>query len=705
MKKIIEQFPVTNPNPVLSVEKDGTVLYSNKAGEPLLNEWGVRVGEKLPSNIREFVERALSQNIPEKTEVKVEKRVYLVSFHPFQDVGCVGIYGFDISDRKELEEKLKEREKRLSEAQRMAHIGDWDWNIVANKMYRSDEMQRIFGLNPQFDINYGTLLKYIHPEDRVDLDNALIDTLNGNPFDSNYRIILADGEERLVNIKGEVIFDESNTPVKVRGIIQDITELKKSEEKIRKLADIVESSNDAITTESLNGIITSWNKGAEQVYGYSAEEVLGKPISILEPPTLTGESERLGEMIKQGERVSHYETLRLRKDGKIINVSLNLSPVFDTFEKLTAISAITRDITESKRAEEKLRESEEKYRNIVETASEGVLITDDKAMITYANKKMTDMSGYSLEEGIGRPIWDFISEESKAIAKLNLERRRQGINGSYELKLIRKDGSPLWVFINAKSLFDKDGRFVGSLSMLTDITKRKEAEETLANIEIARKQEIHHRIKNNLQIISSLLDLQAEKFNNRKDIKDSEVLEAFRESQDRVFSIALIHEELSKGGNIDLLNFSQYIKDLAENLLVTHRLGNTDVGLNTDIEENIFYDIDTAIPLGIIVNELFSNSLKYAFKGKDKGEIQIRLQRNENVDRISNGYKSDFVLTVSDNGIGIPDNFDIKNLDSLGFQLVASLVDQLDGEFELKRNNGTEFTMKFTVTEKETSIE
>ena len=131
---------------------------------------------------------------------------------------------------------------------------------------------------------------------------------------------------------------------------------------------------------------------------------------------------------------------------------------------------------------------------------------------------------------------------------------------------------PLWVFLNAKSLFDKDGKFMGAMSMLTDITKRKEAEEALTNIEIARKKEIHHRIKNNLQVISSLLDLQAEKFNNREDIKDSEVLEAFRESQDRVISIALIHEELHEGGEDNTLNFSPYLEKLVENLFQTYGL-------------------------------------------------------------------------------------------------------------------------------------
>jgi two-component sensor histidine kinase len=238
------------------------------------------------------------------------------------------------------------------------------------------------------------------------------------------------------------------------------------------------------------------------------------------------------------------------------------------------------------------------------------------------------------------------------------------------------------------------------VAVFDDITARKKAEETLSIIEISRKQEIHHRIKNNLQVISSLLELQAEKFRNRECIRDSEVMEAFRESQDRVISMALIHEELYRGDGLETLNFSQYIEELAGNLFLTYRLGNTNVSLNMDLAENLFFDMDTAIPLGTIVNELVSNSLKYAFTGRDKGEIRIELRREESKNEES--QNTSYTLTVSDNGVGIPDSLDIENLDSLGMQLVVSLVDQLDGEFELKRNNGTEFTVRFTVTEKNT---
>uniref|UniRef100_UPI000AFA5D61 sensor histidine kinase n=1 Tax=Methanosarcina horonobensis TaxID=418008 RepID=UPI000AFA5D61 len=195
-----------------------------------------------------------------------------------------------------------------------------------------------------------------------------------------------------------------------------------------------------------------------------------------------------------------------------------------------------------------------------------------------------------------------------------------------------------------KKIYRVNGKHVLYQSTLYDITERKETEKFLVNIETARKKEIHHRIKNNLQIISSLLDLQAEKFDNRKFIEDSEVKEAFRESQDRVISMALIHEELHKGGKIDTLNFSQYIEELANNLFFTYRPGNACITFDKDIEKDIFFDMDTAIPLGIIVNELFSNSLKYAFKGRNKGEIIIRLsgggKTGGNIDSIEGRKKT-----------------------------------------------------------------
>jgi PAS domain S-box-containing protein len=544
------------------IHKDGRVIWCEVSSSPVFDSKGCPI--YTVAHIQDITERKEAEEALKKAHDSLEEKVKERTV-----------------ELEEAYKSLKESEERLAEAQRMAHIGNWVLDVVTGETYGSDEIYRIFGLSPQESTPvYGKLLNYVHSDDRDYVDNAFQKGLKGEPFGIDYRIILDDRRERIVHTQVEVILDEKNNPVRMKGTVQDITELKKYEEKIQNFANVVESSSDAIGTISLDGIITSWNKGAEQVYGYSTEEILGKPVSILAQSHLMDETKKLSELVQQGEKIRNYTTTRLRKDGKIISVSFTLSQVFDIYDKLNAISFISRDIT-----------------------------------------------------------------------------------------------------------------------------KRKEAEEALNNLEIVRKQEIHHRIKNNLQVISSLLDLQTEKFIGKKNIKESQVLEAFKESQDRVISMALIHEELHKGGEIDTLNFSHYIKELAENLLLTYRLGNEGISLDMDIEEDIFFDMDTAVPLGIIINELVSNCLKHAFSGRDKGEIQIKLNREENGECKTEGCKStSYVLSVSDNGTGIPEDLDIEDLDSLGLQLVITLVDQLDGDFELKRNNGTEFTIKYTVTEKK-SIE
>ena len=172
--------------------------------------------------------------------------------------------------------------------------------------------------------------------------------------------------------------------------------------------------------------------------------------------------------------------------------------------------------------------------------------------------------------------------------------------------------------------------------------------------------------------------------------------------------MALIHEELHRGDGLDKLSFSPYVEELSENILKTYSLGTKNISLNLNLDNNVFFDMDVAVPLGMIINELVSNSFKHAFKGRNEGEIQIKLHREE----IQSYFKSinenstgtTFALTISDNGVGIPANLDIEELDSLGLQLVTSLVTQLDGELEIKRNNGTEFIIRFTVTDKNNQV-
>jgi two-component sensor histidine kinase len=209
------------------------------------------------------------------------------------------------------------------------------------------------------------------------------------------------------------------------------------------------------------------------------------------------------------------------------------------------------------------------------------------------------------------------------------------------------------------SVFDASRELVAISAISRDITQKIDAEKSVLKAEITRKQELHHIIKNNLQVIFSLLDLQAEKFKNRECIEDLEVLEAFRESRDRVISMALIHEELYKGKQFEKLDFSTYIRELVERLFQTYRLDDKNINLHMDLEENAFLNIDDAVPFGIIVNELVSNSLKHAFLGRVEGKIYIKLCREEDGKFINSrkenkyeSFKSNcLMLKVSDDGM------------------------------------------------------
>lgn len=596
------------------------------------------------------------------------------------------------------------------------------------------------------------------------------------------------------------------------------------------LANILELSDDAIITESLDGIITSWNKGAERIYGYSAKEVLGKPISILESPTLVGETEELTDLIEYEERIHHYETLHARKGGKIINVLLTLSPIFDAFGNPVAALVIAKDITESEQIAKKLQRSEEIFRIITEQTGQLIYNYDlrtDKCIWTGAIEEVT---GFNFEEFqmLGKYVWatnikslnnnhmgirfqnkkvtgdrykeelrlrrkdgnyidienrgiylrDFYGRPYEAIGvikditdwKLALKKVKeseekyrsfihnfQGIvyqrdenfvpmylhgaveeitgyrekdfaslinwkeiiypddlplvlkeeekirnfrstgYGNVEYRIKHKDGRIRWVHEIYQKIKKVDEKLEFYQGAIYDVTERKNTENFLENIETARKKEIHHRIKNNLQVISSLLDLQAEKFRDKETAPTAEIIEAFKENQNRVISMSLIHEELHKGAGTDTLDFSAYLRKLVENLLQTYSLNDEKISLYMNLENNAFFNMDIAVPLGIIVNELISNSLKYAFTKDEEGEIRIRLCKEKDDNKT---HKSLFNLTISDNGKGIPENIELENVESLGLQLVNILVDQLDGKIKLNRDHGTEFIITFEVTER-----
>lgn len=334
-----------------------------------------------------------------------------------------------------------------------------------------------------------------------------------------------------------------------------------------------------------------------------------------------------------------------------------------------------------------LRESEERYRRIVETASEGIWTIDADSYTTFVNDKMAQMLGFCCpQQMLEKPLWEFIDKAELENARKNVDRRRQGISEQHDFKFRRQDGRDLWALISTTPLLDEHQNYLGALAMVTDITERMKAEEkiqtSLKEKEVLLK-EIHHRVKNNLYVIYNLLDLQSDTISNPR------IQNLFADSQNRIQTMALIHEQLYQSNNLAQINFADYIHNLLDNLLSSFDTGFCQIQTLINVEP-INFDIETAIPCGLLINELVTNSFKYAFNDHISGEIGIDMHQ------LKNCQEEKYQLKISDNGTGIPEDIDWQNSPSLGLRLVNILAEQLEATIELDRTNGTSFCLTFS---------
>jgi PAS domain S-box-containing protein len=377
-----------------------------------------------------------------------------------------------------------------------------------------------------------------------------------------------------------------------------------------------------------------------------------------------------------------------------------------------------RDVTAPKAAEEALRVSEARYRNIVETTAEGIWVLAPDATTRFVNQRMADMLRYTAAEMLGRPMIEFVPEDERpALSRALAEGLDRPPAARGDLRFRRKDGSDLWAIVDGSPMYGPQGRFDGVTALLTDVTDRKRLEDELrrhrehlaelvsertaalraANEQLQREiveresaesrvraalaekdvllKEIHHRVKNNLQVIASLLYLQS------KDLAAPAAVRMFADSQHRVRSMALVHERLYRSSDLAHIDFAGYVRALGTHLVRAYATGAT--RLVVDVPDDVQLGIDLAVPCGLIVNELLSNALKHAFPGADSapGVITVALKRDA-AGRLR--------LSVRDNGVGLPREVDFEAPASLGLQLVHMLARQLGGTVELVPGAGTE---------------
>lgn len=443
------------------------------------------------------------------------------------------------------------------------------------------------------------------------------------------------------------------------------------------LQSILDNSPTFIFSKDLRGRYSLINSRFEELLGKEHHEIIGKTDHDLFPKEVADSFQINDRNVLDNKSTIQVEDRLALKDGLHTYITAKF-PLYDDKGIPYGVAGISTDITKRK----KMNENISMFKVFADSSSEGMGWTDIDGTMIYMNQALTKLFGEKDKKALlGRNVADCYPDDEQ-------QRLRDEIvpiilkNGTWsgELMLQQKNGKLIPTHNSLFLISNEASEPVFIANIMTDITERKQVEKqikaSLHEKEILLK-EIHHRVKNNLQVASSMLYLQANKAG------DEDLREVLLNSRDRIKSMALIHETLYQSEDLSRVDFTQYIQTLVMHVFRTYKNRSKKTISKINIED-ITLNIEAAIPCGLIINELVSNSFKYAFPEKD-GEIGVTM-----------GKEGDqFVLTVSDNGIGFPEDTDFRKSKSLGLQLVTSLVKQLDGTIELHRNHGTKFTIIF----------
>ena len=347
-------------------------------------------------------------------------------------------------------------------------------------------------------------------------------------------------------------------------------------------------------------------------------------------------------------------------------------------ELLKTNQKLNSDIIERKQAEAELKKNEKKYKTLIENSPYGIFIVDKNKRYIEVNESACTMTGYSKNELLSLSISDIQSLKNPDLSVFPEIINSGKVNRIFFLR--HKDGHDFPVTIKG---YKVDDNLVGICEDITEKVKNEQLIISSLKEKETLLHEIHHRVKNNMAVIGSLLKMQS------NSIEDEQIKEVLKVSKNRVYAMSAVHETLHGSDNLSQIDLKTYLHKVTSSIFQTYSINPDKAKLNTDIEE-IPISIDQASPLGLVINELLSNSLKYAFLDERKGEINVSMKKRN----------TEIELTVMDNGVGMPKDFDWKKSKSLGLKLVRTLVEnQLDGSIDMESNNGTKFTIKFNIDE------
>lgn len=458
-----------------------------------------------------------------------------------------------------------------------------------------------------------------------------------------------------------------------------------------KIEAIFNASNHMIWSVDEHFNFTSFNEvfSKRMFERFRTEPVLGEgAVDFFErcmPGRSTKWTEYYGKVLR-GDKVQSEE-LFTDITGKEHLEEVSMSPIKDEAGEVSEIAVLSQTVTFKRAAERKLKDQAAKINAIFDSTAMFIWTVDRNMRIVSFNRVFANQYFrlFGKEVSIGSSFTEGLSEalnpKGKEVLIDYFEKAFNGEKQQFEGALIGKNGKKRWMETFFNPIFPESGEIKEVSCLSYEITDKKEIQEQM--LESIREkevllQEVHHRVKNNLQVISSILNLQSSY------VKDENSLSILRESQNRIKSMSFIHESLYQTRDFSGIEFSDYILSLVNNLIHSYSLSVGRINLVTEFEK-VFLSLDQAIPCGLIVNELVSNALKYAFPGDGAGEIFMSLKEQE----------KQIALNISDNGVGLPVSLDVENSDTLGLQLVYTLIDQLDAKISVTSSKGTNYLITF----------
>jgi PAS domain S-box-containing protein len=600
-------------------------------------------------------------------------------------------YVRDISARRQAEEALRESEERFRKIFEESSVGIFTASASFTFERVNPAFCRMMGYTAA-ELQTMTFRDITHP-DNLAQNSAQVQTMIREklPFlRAEKRYVKKDGSQAWGNLSLSLVRDESGRQYGL-GIIEDITArkqaetaLRESEEHFRQLA---ENSPNMIFINQ-GGKVVYANHRCEELLGYTCRELCGPAFNFMDLIAPENRDDIRGQFRQHqhGQEVSAYEYGLLAKDGRRL-AAINSSKLI-TYQGRPAILGVVTDITEWKKAAAALMESQRIQATIFNISPAATILSRLKTgECVDANEAYARLTGYTREELFGRTttelnIWLSPEERQKVVTALAAHGKLDNV----EITLRRKDGELIHTVAGGEILTREGEQYI--LSFFFDITERKKAADRL-QASLKEKdvllQEVHHRVKNNLQVITSLLSLQSRYISNEHD------LALFKESMYRVRSMALVHEQLYQSEDLASIDMGKYTRRLAPELFRLYGADPLKVRLTLEIE-TVALPIQQAIPCGLIMNELLTNAFKYAFPAgpHEQGEVRVVFTRE------TSAAGARCRLIVVDTGVGLPVGLDLRKPDSLGLTLVTMLgEEQLEGTVTLDRTGGTAFEITF----------